>query len=204
MTANHGGGYQFRLCPKPKDNMDVTEECFQKMPLKFVGNTQWLQQGNDTSKRIAISAMRTTIGTSPAGSQWTRYPIPACGGFGGGSDGTCNGTQFPPPAPGVTYFQFVPYSIIDKVQVPNIPGDYVIGFRYDCEQTPQVWQQCGDVRIVGGPAPGPPPSPSPPSGCPGGSYSACISLCPSDPAKDFQECLDECKKRCDPSESIAV
>ena len=62
------------------------------------------------------------------------------------------------------------WSVVDKVQVPKgLPeGDYVIGFRIgkcsrpfassngslkrscctDGEQTPQVWQQCGDVRIT--------------------------------------------------------
>lgn len=64
------------------------------------------------------------------------------------------------------------------------------------------WQQCGDVRIINGPAPTPGPtpipgpSPSPPSSCPGGSYAACISLCPSDPA-EFKTCMNECHKRCD-------
>jgi len=163
VTANHGGGYQYRLCPKPKNHMDLTEDCFQKMPLSAISNTQWLQKGSDVSTRVAISASRTTSGTSPAGSQWTRNPIPACGGFGGGSGNNysvCNGTQFPPPFAGVTQFFESPWSIVDKLRVPNLPGDYVIGFRYDCEQTPQVWQQCGDVRIVNGPAPGPTPGPT--------------------------------------------
>ena len=165
LSANHGGGYQYRLCPKPKDHLDLTEECFQKMPLKFVGNTQWLQKGGLFDTRVAISAMRTDVGTSPPGSQWTRNPIPACGGFGGGSDtpGQCDGSQFPPPVPGVTQFSMSPWSIIDKLHVPNIPGDYVISWRYDCEQTMQVWQQCGDVRIVAGPAP---PTPAPPTPAP--------------------------------------
>merc|ERR1719159_1980552 len=45
ITANHGGGYQYRLCPKPASGsyMDLTEECFQSMPLRFVGDTQWIQ-----------------------------------------------------------------------------------------------------------------------------------------------------------------
>lgn len=33
--AWHGGGYQYRLCPA---DMPLNEECFQKMPLPFVGN----------------------------------------------------------------------------------------------------------------------------------------------------------------------
>ena len=34
MRFNHGGGYQYRLCPLEK--MPCTEEDFQKMPLDFV------------------------------------------------------------------------------------------------------------------------------------------------------------------------
>lgn len=47
------------------------------------------------------------------------------------------------------------WNVIDKVEVPNLPtGDYVISFRYDCEQTLQVWNQCGDVHIENsGPSP---------------------------------------------------
>jgi hypothetical protein len=41
-------------------------------------------------------------------------------------------------------------SIVDVVKVPkNIkPGKYVIGFRYDCDATAQVWSNCADVTIV--------------------------------------------------------
>merc|ERR1712167_215495 len=56
-AANHGGGYSYRLCPKPADNMDLTEECFQQTPLCFVGSTQWLQKGKDTSTRTEINAL---------------------------------------------------------------------------------------------------------------------------------------------------
>merc|ERR1712146_373383 len=40
---------------------------------------------------------------------------------------------------------------IDLVQVPESlpPGDYVLSFRHDSEETPQVWTNCADVTIVG-------------------------------------------------------
>jgi len=39
-------------------------------------------------------------------------------------------------------------SIVDTLTVPDVPaGDYVLQFRYDAEQTPQVWNSCSDVRI---------------------------------------------------------
>merc|ERR1712025_548967 len=34
IAANHGGGYQYRLCPKSEP---LTEECFQRTPLPFKG-----------------------------------------------------------------------------------------------------------------------------------------------------------------------
>ena len=34
LQANHGGGYQYRLCPR---GQKLDEECFQKMPLAFIG-----------------------------------------------------------------------------------------------------------------------------------------------------------------------
>ena len=34
-------------------------------------------------------------------------------------------------------------------QVPDIePGEYVLSFRWDCEQTPQIWNGCSDITIV--------------------------------------------------------
>ena len=36
LQANHGGGYQYRLCPKPSAQ---TEECFRAHPLDFADKT---------------------------------------------------------------------------------------------------------------------------------------------------------------------
>jgi len=43
-------------------------------------------------------------------------------------------------------FQF---TVIDKVVIPAdyAAGDYVLSFRLDAEQTPQVWTQCADVIL---------------------------------------------------------
>ena len=176
ITANHGGGYSYRLCPKPAsgDHMELTEACFQRAPLRFVGGTQWLQFGGDESNRTAIAAVDVGNGTVPAGSQWRRNPIPACGTFDGGGvvQQLCLGSQFPEPAPGVSGFygltpndiavgttsnrKLTQWSVVDLVRVPAdlAPGDYVLSFRMDCEQTPQVWSYCSDVRISA-PAPAP-------------------------------------------------
>jgi len=55
-----------------------------------------------------------------------------------------------PPTPGVWGRSIgFPFSIVDRVIVPDLPaGDYLLSWRWDVEQTPQVWQNCADIRIV--------------------------------------------------------
>ena len=40
-------------------------------------------------------------------------------------------------------------NLIHINQIPdNIPlGDYVLGWRWDCEESTQVWASCSDVTI---------------------------------------------------------
>ena len=40
--------------------------------------------------------------------------------------------------------------VLDTLQVPTglAKGDYVLGFRWDCEKSAQVWAACADVTIV--------------------------------------------------------
>jgi len=79
LTANHGGGYSYRLC-KTTATDQVTEECFQKNPLSFSGEKSWLQYGEfvPPQPRYEIPLTVVSTGTYPAGSQWARLPIPAC------------------------------------------------------------------------------------------------------------------------------
>jgi hypothetical protein len=44
------------------------------------------------------------------------------------------------------------FNIIDRVVIPeHLPaGQYMLSFRWDCEQTPQIWAQCADVTITKG------------------------------------------------------
>jgi len=197
--ANHGGGYSWRLCPLGGDesstpNQTHTEECFQKTPLQFVGDEQWIQFGSDKANRTSITAKRTSQGTRPQGSMWTRVPIPACYGYAGGAApgklgwaSDCTRPQFeaplqdviPPhpkyaPAPGL--YGFGPgsahgrininpkhptaelkfwqdrfnFNIVDLIEIPEDlePGKYLLSFRWDCEQTPQVWTNCADVTVI--------------------------------------------------------
>jgi predicted carbohydrate-binding protein with CBM5 and CBM33 domain len=42
--------------------------------------------------------------------------------------------------------------VSDKVLIPSdLPaGEYVLGWRWDAEETAQVWQNCADVTITTG------------------------------------------------------
>ena len=84
ITANHGGGYSYRLC---KAGGEVSEACFRGTVLSFAGNeTSWLQfngysfQYNSMVRlpRVPVPRLSTKIGTHPAGSEWARVPIPGC------------------------------------------------------------------------------------------------------------------------------
>jgi len=187
LAANHGGGYQYRLCPAGMEAL--TEECFQRKPLEFVGDKQWLQFGNgfDKSNRLEIKAKR--IGgqkVKPEGSTWTMNPIPGCKENGGRAKSTCLGPTFEPApgsdktyrygggsAPGIYgygsgrcmgnlskkpeafcdpqeyYDVSFDFGIVDLVKIPDdLPeGHYILGFRWDCEMTKQIWSSCADVII---------------------------------------------------------
>ena len=129
--ANHGGGIQYRLCPKTA-GAAPTEACFRSMPLAFATGHSTIRYADGAREDILIDAVDVSEGVTPANSTWRRMPIPACncdaGGFcasggeilsSGKTDtdyvayeddgdamllerGECpTGTQFPPPAPGV-------------------------------------------------------------------------------------------------------
>ena len=45
-----------------------------------------------------------------------------------------------------------PYNLemVDKVVIPATlaAGAYVLGFRWDCEESNQIWQSCSDLEII--------------------------------------------------------
>ena len=64
-----------------------------------------------------------------------------------GELGRCDGTGMGPCSA-----DWVVGTIQDKVTIPADlpPGDYVLGWRWDCEETAQIWQNCADVTIASG------------------------------------------------------
>ena len=132
------GGYAYRLCKIGGNGIaGVTEQCFQNGHLKFDGPDNWLlflQQVDESDKADAVvgsirqPAIRTTVGTTPEGSEWTTFNIP-------------DPEDFLPQ---------YGYGIKDLVQVPESlePGDYVLSFRWDCQRTDQVWQTCANIHVI--------------------------------------------------------
>ena len=69
-VIQHGGGYQFRLCPS---SPHLTEACFQSHPLPFASNFSTLEWADGVQQRIP--ATRVSEGTLPAGSTWSKNPL---------------------------------------------------------------------------------------------------------------------------------
>ena len=150
VTANHGGGYYFRLC---KSDEPLTEACFQRTPVPFAGATQKLVWA-DPAKHppVVFNGTFVSEGTRPAGSTWAMNPLPY--------SNAQSPPQFPPPCAetvdrkvndtGVCSGRF-PYdvNIVDTLAIPadTPPGKYVLGLRWDCEKSAQVWSSCADVTI---------------------------------------------------------
>lgn len=170
---NHGGGYQYRLCPASEP---LTEACFMARPLEFDRTKQRLLWNNGT--RLSIQGVFVDSGTWPKGSTWARNPIPRID-FGANGDlenGVCRGAtrgasciNFDPPCDdswlqvrktdaaaygsevqGECSGDWTNGRISDEVLVPADiqPGAYVVGWRWDCEETTQIWSSCADIEIV--------------------------------------------------------
>merc|ERR1712195_307203 len=242
ISANHGGGYHYRLC---KVSDGVSEECFQKTPLKISGTNSYILHANGT---VATEFPRrlVTEGTNPPGSEWAMDPIPGCktcedaretcgapldpipqdqpGGLssdawdtqvtcyglcaGAGSSkehGVCDpGTEFYEPLSGHSGFgKNVPdWSMMDKVLIPADleEGEYMLGWRWDCEESNQIWQNCADIVLTKDAPPSttvPAPSPPPAQTCSGfmpdaATYACYYAGCKTGESTACEECCEGC------------
>jgi len=239
LSAQHGGGYSYRLCPK---GSTITEECFQSNTLRFTATNSTIHFDDGSHADIKVP---TKTYVAPDGAEWRTNPIPGCACDNGLScggkgflesktqsnhthgeyvQGKCAG-QYPKSAvypqhgratsncPRGTMFeagfdQFTQgflvgsgnkFSVMDEVQVPNKLGEYVLSWRWDCEETDQVWNSCADIVITDGPAPAPTPAPpAPPSPSPGkGGYLCFKGTCYNKPGfgtMDKDACESTCSK----------
>ena len=168
LAANHGGGYAYRMAPA---DGPLTEKTFGKTPLDFVGDSI-LRWGGDRSTQLAFNSSErgweTDQGTVPVGSTWRKNPIPP--GLWEREGPTFNPvcTESKACIDSYTLHQggteaydlckcsglgeqlSTSLEVVDRVLVPKgaTPGKYVLQWRWDCEESDQVWASCSDVTIV--------------------------------------------------------
>ena len=143
------------MCPAKSP---LTEACFHETPMPFASNSS-IRLSNGTM--IEVKSNFVSAGTLPAGSTWQTLPMPSTSQLRQAPKGTPNQAfQFEPPCyepilpaglnQGRCSGEWMPnITIYDKLHVPQhlAPGDYVLGLRYDCEASAQVWNSCADIRI---------------------------------------------------------
>merc|ERR1712070_208812 len=92
--------------------------------------------------------------------------------------GTMFDAGWEPTSQGFLTGQPSDFSIVDEVQVPSKKGQYVLSWRWDCEETDQVWNSCADIVIADEVPPTPAPTPAPPSPpAPAGTYVCYLGQC---------------------------
>merc|ERR1712232_1314153 len=155
ITANHQGAIGYRLCPRSQVGQDsgndgATEKCFQANHLKYATNEtciQCLTNGIATARKC----FPATDHVGKNGNAYRETVAHLCAGHKQGD--FCNGlmdypcfdhrdvTRYDGPEGG--------FSLVDKVIVPDLPeGDYVLSWRWDCQDTPQVWMNCADIKVT--------------------------------------------------------
>ena len=155
VRANHGGGWQYRLCPL--EQMPCTEAQFQQLPMDFAADSKMLMS-NGTMLDLASTFV--TDGTLPVGGTWQMLPIPMTRGVTPEGKWSKPSLQFPAPCydptppeslgQGICTGEWMTnITMYDYLAVPKVPaGEYVMSFRWDCESSAQVWQSCADVTIT--------------------------------------------------------
>merc|ERR1712166_1587526 len=79
-------------------------------------------------------------GTCTRGPQFTDHAPPGYYGYGSPQNPLENGPDLE---------AVYSWKVVDELKVPEgLSGDYVVSWRWDCEQTAQVWTQCATVTIV--------------------------------------------------------
>ena len=143
-------GYQYRLCPLKSK---LTEACFQETPVPFAGDSTLLL-GNGT--KIKLNSTFVSEGTLPAGSTWQMNPIPGYVHISDPKKGgwSCCKRWFDPPcddpqslnppqqlSQGLCSGEWITkVTTYDQLRIPEHlePGEYVLGFRWDCEASAQM------------------------------------------------------------------
>lgn len=121
----------------------MTEDCFQKTPLDFAPTSRIVFRNGSS---VEFTPTLLSNGTTPEGSIWAMNPIPTDTEYAQ----PCPQRSGPVDAP-TAYLRWgknptdcsgtwpTTLSIEDTVLIPKDiePGEYVLGFRWDCEETTQ-------------------------------------------------------------------
>lgn len=172
---NHGGGYSYRLCPASEQ---LTEACFQQLPLNFTGmpSLRWNDGRELWYKGTYVSEGTHPPGSMWARNPIPRIDDSPADSGEPADDTRCRDgavgagcRAFPPvceegsppwhpiePAArasdveGLCSGDWTGGVLVDRVEIPADlpPGDYVLGWRWDCEETAQVWAACADVAVA--------------------------------------------------------
>ena len=127
--------------------------------MPFAGHSN-LTLSNGTE--IQLTSKFVSNGTLPVGSTWQVMPIPSTSQLGKQPKGIPQTAfQFEPPCyepvlpTGLTQGrcsgEWTPnITIHDTLRIPEglAPGEYVLGLRYDCEASAQVWASCADILVT--------------------------------------------------------
>lgn len=133
-VGTHPAGSMWRKNPVPMCNCDIGVGCRSITP-KEAGcdpsDPSTYPQCRSVAYPTSYLAPGQTIAQCNDGVQ---YPT---SWLGPGAGGGAGGGQFN-------------WSIKDKIKIPAdlAPGAYSISWRWDCEETPQVWNSCADVMIA--------------------------------------------------------
>jgi hypothetical protein len=130
----------------PNMTEKVTVPPYDKLPDDYpaqYGGNAWYKQ-----EKCAQQCSGANFMQCPPGMQQFGEPAAGISGYVGN-------IMFLGMAGNYTNFKMVgiegfPFSIMDKVEVPDHleEGEYLLSWRWDCEQSPQIWQQCADIRLV--------------------------------------------------------
>ena len=114
---------------------------------------------------VTLHSTFVSEGTSPAGSTWQMLGVPDTHHVQPPGRGPREAWTFEPPcfeprypdqplgflSEGRCSGQWITnITIYDRLRVPAHlpPGEYVLGLRWDCETSAQVWSSCADITIT--------------------------------------------------------
>jgi len=118
---------------------DPSARCDWSMPC--MGGNEWWKQEQCAQQCSGFNLMHCPPGM-------TQFPEPASGIS--GYLGDAGFVVGPGDGAAVSGMEGFSYSIIDQVEVPADlePGEYLLSWRWDAEQSPQIWQSCADITLV--------------------------------------------------------